>query len=115
MTIIVLILALIDLLHLLQVDIYFIVHFLDDLDDGDLCQIWLYKNGDRDFTIGGLTKRYLAQDFSPIGGRNLMPTVTAIIDLAKDDYIQPFVNHDQGADQSTNATYSYFQGFKLIG
>ena len=89
--------------------------FLDDLDDGDLCQIWLYKNGNRDITVESLTKRYLAQDFSPIGGRNIMPTVTAIIDLAKDDYIQPYVNHDQGADQSTNATYSYFQGFKLIG
>mgnify|MGYP003108514575 FL=1 len=89
--------------------------FLDDLDDGDLCQIWLYKNGNRDFTFGGSTKRYLAQDFSPTGGRNLMPTVTAIIDLAKDDYVQSYVYHDQGSSQSTNATYSYFQGFRLIG
>ena len=89
--------------------------FLDDLDDGDLCQIWLYKNGNRDFTFGGSTKRYLAQDFSPTGGRNLMPTVTAIIDLAKDDYVQSYVYHDQGSSQSTNATSTYFQAFKLIG
>ena len=89
--------------------------FTDDLDDGDLAQIWLYKNGTRDFTIGGLTKRYLSQDFSPVAGRNLMPAVTAIIDLEKDDYIQPYAYHDQGATQSLGATYSYFQGFKLIG
>mgnify|MGYP002624067285 CR=1 FL=1 len=89
--------------------------FVDDLDDGDLAQIWFFKNGSRDFDVGGVTKRILSQDFSPTSGRNLMPTLTAILDLSKDDYVQPYINHDQGSDQNVNHQYSYFTGCKLIG
>ena len=90
------------------------LHF-DDMDDTDVSQIWFYKNGSRDFSVGGIDRRYLNQHYSPGTARNLMPVITAIIDLEKDDYIQPYAVQNQGANQNATTPYSYFQGFRLIG
>ena len=88
---------------------------IDDLDNNDYSQLWLYKNGSRDFTLNGTTKRYFSQIYSSNSGIIQTNMLTAILDLQKDDYIQIYGAHNQGADQVVRHNYTFLQGCKLIG
>ena len=50
-------------------------------------------------------------------GANLSVTtnVNAILDLEKDDYVQVYAAHNQGASQAMTDDYNFFMGYKLIG
>jgi hypothetical protein len=89
--------------------------FIDDTDAGDYNQVWLYRNGSRDFSIGGATKRYLGQKYTSSGNISVTTNVNAILDLEKDDYIQVYAAHNQGASQVMTDDYNFFMGYKLIG
>ena len=88
---------------------------IDDLDNNDYSQLWFYKNGSRDFTLNGTTKRYLSQIYSSNTGIMQDNMLTAVLDLQKDDYIQIYGAHNQGADQVVRHNYTFLQGYKLIG
>ena len=88
--------------------------WIDDTDAGDYNQVWLYKNGSRDFSISG-TKRFLGQKYTSSGNISLTTNVNAILDLEKDDYIQVYAAHNQGASQAMTDDYNFFMGYKLIG
>ena len=38
-----------------------------------------------------------------------------VLDLEKDDYVQVYAAHNQGASQAMTDDYNFFMGYKLIG
>ena len=94
---------------------FFCTYHIDDLDDFDFAQIWYYKNGSNAFTIGGQTRHFLNQIYTPGTATNAMPVATAVMDLEKDDYVQTYARHNQGGNQILSYEWTYFTGFKLIG
>ena len=81
------------------------------LDQDESLQIFLYKNGSE-----WNSQETRHKDLSPdTGGNEIHVHGSYIGDLAADDYIEVYVNHNEGASQNLMEESSGFLGFRLTG
>ena len=81
------------------------------LDQNESLQIYLYKNNSE-----WNSQETRHKDLSPdTGGNEIHVHGSYIGDLAADDYIEVYVNHNEGASQNLMEESSGFLGFRLTG
>ena len=78
------------------------------LDDGETFEIVFYKNGSR-HNFGWVAVS------SPASDRTVRLVNTTVIDLAVGDYVETYVQHNEGGSQNIPSNSTFMTGYRLIG
>ena len=82
--------------------------FMDDLDDQDLLQAVIYKNGSS--TSSPVYINLITVSGSAV---NTFLNFSSVMSLSDSDYIEVYVQHNQGTNQNLRATHSHFGAFRI--
>jgi len=88
-------------------NIFFTI-FIDDLDDQDVLLGIIYKNGS-----ATTNPVYQNQVFASKGTQNTFLNFSSVMSLSDSDYIEVYVQHDQGANQNLRAPHSHFGAYRI--
>jgi hypothetical protein len=78
------------------------------LDDGETFEIVFYKNGSR-HNFGWMAVS------SPATNYTVRLVVTTVIDLVAGDYVETYVQHNEGGSQNIPSNSTFMTGYRLIG
>jgi|DEB0MinimDraft_10_1074344.scaffolds.fasta_scaffold79080_2 hypothetical protein len=88
-------------------NVFFTV-FIDDLDDQDVFLGIIYKNGS-----ATTNPVYQNQIYASGAGQNIFVNFSSVMTLSDSDYIEVYVQHNQGADQNLRAPHSHFGAYRI--
>jgi len=88
-------------------NIFFTI-FIDDLDDQDVLLGIIYKNGS-----ATTNPVYQNQIYASGGTQNIFLNFSSVISLSDSDYIEVYIQHNQGANQNLRATHSHFGAYRI--
>jgi len=88
-------------------NIFFTI-FIDDLDDQDVLLGLIYKNGS-----ATTNPVYQNQVYASGGTQNTFLNFSSVISLSDSDYIEVYVQHNQGANQNLRAPHSHFGAYRI--
>ncbi len=86
----------------------FFTIFIDDLDDQDVLLGIIYKNGS-----ATTNPVYQNQVYASKGTQNTFLNFSSVMSLSDSDYIEVYVQHDQGANQNLRAPHSHFGAYRI--
>ena len=88
-------------------NIFFTI-FIDDLDDQDVLLGIIYKNGS-----ATTNPVYQNQIYASGGTQNIFLNFSSVISLSDSDYIEVYIQHNQGANQNLRAPHSHFGAYRI--
>jgi len=90
---------------------FYVIHFgiyIPNIDDGERVTVKLYKNGS-EYTYGE------HKHYSSTSNADGMITSSTVIQLDTDDYVELYVNHNEGSSETNYASRTFMFGYKTLG